>query len=88
MKYYVYLLGSIKKSKIKTYVGYTRDLKNRINTHNLGKGAKSTRGRRWKLLYYKKYLSKKKAMSVEYFLKKDRMRRKKILTKYLATNQL
>ena len=88
MKYYVYLLGSIKKSKIKTYVGYTRDLKNRINRHNLGKGAKSTRGRRWKLLYYKKYLSKKKAMSVEYFLKKDRMRRKKILTKYLATNQL
>ena len=88
MKYYVYLLGSIKKSKIKTYVGYTSDLKNRISKHNLGKGAKSTRGREWKILYSKKYLSKKKAMSVEYFLKKDRSRRKKILTKYLATNQL
>ena len=88
MPYYVYLLGSIKKSKIKTYVGYTNNLKNRISKHNSGKGAKSTKGRKWKILYYKKYLIKEKAISYEYILKKDQKKRKKILFKYLSTSQL
>ena len=88
MPYYVYLLGSIKKAKIKTYVGYTNNLKHRISKHNLGKGAKSTKGRKWIILYYKKYSVKQKAMSNEYILKKNRKKRKEILSKYLATNQL
>lgn len=88
MPYYVYLLGSIKKSKVKTYVGYTNNLKSRISKHNSGKGAKSTKGRKWKILYYRKYVFKEKAMSYEYILKKDRKKRKKILFKYLSTNQL
>ena len=88
MPYYVYLLGSIKKSKVKTYVGYTNSLKSRISKHNSGKGAKSTKGRKWKILYYRKYVVKEKAMSYEYILKKDRKKRKKILFKYLSTNQL
>jgi putative endonuclease len=88
MPYYVYLLGSIKKSKVKTYVGYTNNLKSRISKHNSGKGAKSTKGRKWKILYYRKYVVKEKAMSYEYILKKDRKKRKKILFKYLSTNQL
>ena len=43
-----------------TYVGYTNDLEKRINLHNVGKGAKFTRGRKWKLIYKEKFKSKKK----------------------------
>ena len=88
MSYYVYLIGSIKNAKFKTYVGYTNNVKKRLHFHNLGKGAKTTRGRKWKLFYYKKYKSKQKAMSEEYLLKKDREKRKFISTKFLSTNQL
>ena len=88
MGYSVYLIGSKKKSKIKTYVGYTNNLKKRILKHNNGKGAKSTRGRIWKIFYTKKYTSKSEAMSAEYILKKDKKKRKLIKIKYLSTNQL
>ena len=55
-----------------TYVGYTKDLKKRIRLHNNGKGAKFTRGRKWTLIYKEKYLSKSKAISREYYIKKNR----------------
>ena len=54
MTYFVYLIGNYKNSKLITYVGYTNNLKNRIRLHNLGKGAKFTRGRKWKLIYKEK----------------------------------
>ena len=55
-----------------TYVGYTNNLKKRINLHNHGKGAKFTRGRKWTLIYKEKYKSKKEAISREYYIKKNR----------------
>ena len=82
MYYYVYLLISISK-KIVTYVGYTNNLSKRIKLHNIGKGAKFTKGRKWKLAYYKRYKSKSKALSEEFKLKKDRLFRKKIKDKFL-----
>ena len=39
MSFYVYMLKS-KSVAVITYVGYTNDLKKRINQHNSGKGAK------------------------------------------------
>ena len=81
MSYFVYILKSLKSAKIKTYVGYTNNLKKRILMHNTGKGAKSTRGRKWKLVYKKIYFTKNEAMSKEYILKNDRKLRKKILSK-------
>tara|TARA_Y100000591_G_C21587786_1_gene571593 strand:- start:503 stop:733 length:231 start_codon:yes stop_codon:yes gene_type:complete len=65
-----------------TYVGYTNNLKKRINLHNLGKGAKFTRGRKWTLIYKEKYSSKKEAISREYYIKKTRSLREKIKKKY------
>ncbi|MAL71757.1 MAG: excinuclease ABC subunit C, partial [Alteromonas sp.] len=53
MSYYVYMLKS-KGIKSVTYVGYTNNLKKRISLHNSGKGAKFTRGRKWKLIYKEK----------------------------------
>ena len=82
MFYYVYMLKSTSIKKV-TYVGYTNNLKKRINLHNSGKGAKFTRGRTWKLIYKEKYKSKKEAISREYYIKKNRTLRNKIKKKYL-----
>ena len=80
MSYYVYMLKS-KTVKPVTYVGYTKDLKKRIKQHNSGKGAKFTRGRKWSLVYKEKIRSKSKAISREYYIKKNRSLRKKIINK-------
>ena len=80
MSYYVYMLKLISKKSI-TYVGYTKDLKKRISLHNSGKGAKFTRGRKWKLIYKEKFLSKNKAISREYYIKKNRILRNQIKDK-------
>ena len=80
MSYYVYMLKLIGKKTI-TYVGYTKNLKNRISLHNSGKGAKFTKGRKWTLIYKEKYVSKNKAISREYYIKKNRKLRNQIKNK-------
>ena len=79
MWYYVYMLKTLKGFKNKTYVGYTPDLNSRIKKHNSSKGAKATRGYHWKVIFKKKFISKSKALSYEYRLKKDRKKRLSIL---------
>ena len=81
--FYVYLIVTKNKNKLISYVGYTKNLKKRLSLHNKSKGAKFTRGRLWKLIYYDKYDSKIKALKEEYKLKKDYNLRKKIKIKYL-----
>ena len=84
MIYYVYMLKS-KSVKPITYVGYTNNLKKRLNLHNTGKGAKFTRGRRWVLIYKEKYKSKKEAISREYYIKNNRSHRNKIKNEHFNT---
>ena len=79
--YYVYMLKS-KGIKPVTYVGYTNNLKKRFSLHNAGKGAKFTRGRKWKLIYKEKLSSKKEAISREYYIKKNRTFRNKIKKRF------
>ena len=76
--YYVYLIITKNKKRTISYVGYTNNLKNRIDLHNSSKGAKFTKGRKWKLIYYKKFSKKSIAMKEEYKLKKNYKLRKKI----------
>ena len=80
MSYFVYLIKSVGSKRKKTYVGYTNDLEKRIILHNKGKGAKSTRGYKWKVIFKKKFFLKTKAMSFEYKLKKNRTLRNKIVS--------
>ena len=80
MSYYVYMLKS-KGIRPVTYVGYTKNIKKRISLHNSGKGAKFTRGRRWKLIYKEIFKSKSKAISREYYIKKNRTLRNNIKKK-------
>ena len=82
MTYYVYMLKTLSGFKKKTYIGYTVNLKTRLNKHNTSKGAKATKGYKWKIIYKKKFNSKNKAMSYEYFLKKDRKKRISIIQSY------
>lgn len=86
-KFYVYLIANFNNKKIITYVGWTNNLKKRLQLHNNGKGAKFTRGRKWILIFKKKLVSKKKAMQFEYKLKKDRKARKVIINKFISTTQ-
>jgi len=80
MFYYVYLIHSVGSKKNKTYVGYTKNLKKRIFLHNNNKGAKSTKGYKWRIIFKKRFISKSEAMSFEYRLKKNRILRKKIIS--------
>ena len=82
MKYFVYLIISKYKQKYFSYVGYTNNLKKRLNKHNTSKGAKFTRGRKWIFAYSVGYNSKSKAMSEEYTLKKNFKLRNKIKTNF------
>ena len=81
MFYYAYMLKSITYGVNKTYVGYTINLKSRLNKHNTNKGAKTTKGYKWILIYSKKFKTKSEAMTNEYKLKNNKTLRKKILNK-------
>ena len=82
MFFYVYMLKSINSGFKKTYVGYTKDIKFRLNKHNTNKGAKSTKGHKWILIYKKRFKTKSEAMTFEYKLKKNRKERKIILQNF------
>ena len=82
MVYYVYLLKTLDGFLAKSYVGYTNNLVSRVKKHNSNKGAKSTRGYKWKIIYKKKFKNKSDAMSYEYTLKNDRKKRASIIKRY------
>lgn len=67
----------------RTYVGWTTDLDARLAAHNAGKGAKSTRGRAWVILYSEEFKNRSDAMSREWHLKRDRKFRKQLLQAWL-----
>jgi len=82
MVYYVYLIKTVKGFLNKSYVGYTNNFNKRLNSHNNNKGAKSTKGCKWQLIYKKKFYSKNKALSFEYKLKKDRKERLRLINDF------
>jgi putative endonuclease len=69
---FVYVLGSRRKNDRRTYVGWTTDIERRLQQHNTGLGAKSTRGRKWTLLYSERCKTRSEAMSRECYIKRDR----------------
>ncbi len=83
MKYVVYLIISSAKNKTISYVGYTNNIDKRLKLHNSGKGAKFTKGKKWKLIYSQNYKTKNRAMQEEYKLKKNYKLRKTIKNRFL-----
>ena len=78
MRFYVYLIISKKFNKYTSYVGYSKNVKKRVDLHNKSKGAKFTKGKNWNLAYSKSYKNKSIAMKEEYKLKKNFKLRNKI----------
>ena len=83
MSFFVYMILSKHNDKFISYVGYTNNIRNRILLHNSSKGAKFTKGKKWKLIYFKKYQNKVDAMKNEYKLKKDYKLRLKIKKNFI-----
>ena len=71
-----------------SYVGYTNNLNKRIFLHNSSKGAKFTKGKKWKLIYSKTYYDKSKAMKEEFKLKKDYTKRNILKKNFLVKNEI
>ena len=66
--FYVYLLRS-KKNQTKTYIGFTRNLRNRLAAHNSGKSINTSHLRPWKLIACVVLDEEVKAIKLERYLK-------------------
>ena len=77
------MLITCSKNRYITYVGYTSNIKKRINDHNSSKGAKFTRGRNWKLIFKKKFKTRSEAMKAEIKLKKNISFRNRVKNKFI-----
>ncbi|MBP9773832.1 MAG: GIY-YIG nuclease family protein [Candidatus Peribacteraceae bacterium] len=63
----VYVLRSLKNSQL--YVGYTTNLKQRIETHNKGSVTSTKTKRPWKLIFAEAYISQADALRREKYFK-------------------
>ena len=66
--YYVYLIKSINFPEI-FYAGYTVNLKQRLETHNLGGSIHTSKYKPWKLIMYLGFSNKTKAKEFEQYIK-------------------
>ena len=53
------------------YIGYTKDLKKRIELHNRGRVLSTSKNKPWNLIYYEAYFDKSDATQREKMLKLD-----------------
>jgi putative endonuclease len=67
--YYLYVLQNVRDAA-DFYTGYSRDLKKRVEQHNGGKNT-STKGKRWREVYYEADISETVARDRERVLKHD-----------------
>ncbi|MFL2902172.1 MAG: GIY-YIG nuclease family protein [Candidatus Pelagibacter sp.] len=87
MNFYIYLLITKRLNRYITYVGYTNNINKRLNLHNSSKGAKFTKGTKWKVIFQRKFSTKSLAMKEEYRLKKNYKYRKYLKENYLKKNE-
>ena len=80
---FVYVIGTLTDRGFKTYVGWTLDPDRRLEQHNNGIGAKSTRGQHWQILYVEKLDTRAAAMSREWHLKRNRRFRRQLADELL-----
>ena len=66
--YYVYILRSINFSD-KIYIGYTLDLKKRIETHNSGGSTYTAKYKPWEYVMFLGFKDKLQALEFEKYLK-------------------
>ena len=72
--YYVYVIECQEDKS--WYIGYSSNLKRRIQEHQNGVGCRTTAWKRkWKLIYYEAYVDKRDAIGREKYLKSGSGRR-------------
>ena len=86
MYYYVYILKSIKNGSL--YIGFTTNLKKRVEIHNSGKSKATKPFIPYQLIFYEAFLDKNDAKNRERYLKGGYGRKtiKSMLVKYLNQN--
>ena len=88
MSFYIYLIITKRLNRYITYVGYSNNIEKRLLLHNSSKGAKFTKGNKWKIIYRKSYKTKSEAMKAEYDLKKNFSYRSKIKKNYIKNEDI
>jgi putative endonuclease len=83
MFYYLYILRSIKHNKL--YIGYSSDLKQRLQAHNSGKSSATKPYIPYQLIFYEAFPNEKDAKNREKYLKSGYGLRtiKKMMKNYL-----
>ena len=86
MFYYVYILQSLKNNNF--YIGYTSDLKKRLEEHNSGSSQATKPFIPYKLIFYEAFLNRIDAKNREVYLKSGYGRKtiNKMIKKYLETD--
>jgi len=72
MEFFVYILQSQFDQSF--YIGYTRNITQRLGEHNSGKSRYTSKKIPWKLVYTERFTTKTEALKRERFLKKQRNR--------------
>jgi putative endonuclease len=67
MSYFVYVIKS--ESTGRSYIGYTKDLENRITEHNSGKSKSTRHGCPWKLVHHEEFINRPNAIRKEMYFK-------------------
>lgn len=85
--FYVYVIES--KGEGELYIGYTSDLKRRLEEHNRGESQYTKHKRPWKLIYYESCLNQQDAKRREKYFKTSQGRRllKRRLKDYFYANK-
>lgn len=80
--YYVYVLQSVKNQEI--YIGYTVDLRKRLQDHNSGLNFSTKPYRPWQIIHFEAYRNKEDAKRREKYLKTSQGSRllKRMLKEY------
>lgn len=82
MFYYVYVLRSLNTDRL--YVGYTNDLRKRLQKHNRGLNFSTKPHKPWQIIHYEAYRNQKDAKRRENYLKTNQGSRllKRMLKEY------
>lgn len=80
--FYVYIIESINSDNL--YIGFTNDLKVRLEKHNRGLNFSTKLNKPWRLIKYEAYLNEKDARRREKYLKTSQGSRllKRMLKEY------
>lgn len=66
--FYVYFLRSLKNPK-QSYIGYSTNIEDRLETHNSGGSIHTSKYRPWELIYYSAFKNSDEAKEFETYLK-------------------